>query len=145
MSATGIHTFDSTVQESNLWLHSVMEHMQTEDPHVGFAALKGTLHAVRDRVGPNHAVGLGAQLPMVIRGLYYEGWRVADAQTKERHKADFLDHVRGELPKGASIDPERAVRAVFSVMWEKLDPGETAKLINLFPIELRNLWPEPAL
>ena len=118
MSETGLHTFDSTVQESNLWLHSVMEHMQTEDPHVGFAALKGTLHAVRDRVGTNHAVALGAQLPMLIRGLYYEGWHVADAQTKERHKDQFLDHVRRDIPKAGNVDPEQAVRAVFSVLWE---------------------------
>lgn len=145
MSEAGLHTFDSTVQESNVWLKSVMTHLQTDDPHVGYAALKGTLHALRDRVGTGHAVAFGAQLPMLLRGLYYEGWHFATPQTKERHKPEFLAHVRDEIPVAQDIDPERAVRAVLTVLWEKLDPGETSKLINVFPLDLRGLWPRSAL
>lgn len=145
MNTHGLHTFDSTVQESNLWLKSVMSRLQVEDPHLAYAALKSTLHVLRDRIGPENAVHLGAQLPMLIRGLYYEGWRLANARTKERHTQDFLDHVTADMPRGMSLDPEPAVRAVFQVLWERLDPGETSKLIGMFPRELRQLWPQPAL
>ena len=53
------------------------------------------LHALRDRIGAESAVHLAAQLPMLLRGLYYEGWRMAASQTKERSRAEFFDHVRG--------------------------------------------------
>ena len=71
---------------------------------------------------------------------YYEGWRLAASQTKERTLTDFLEHVRSELPRGSGIDPNAAVRAVFGVMWEKLDLGEVGKVIDLLPAELKELW-----
>jgi hypothetical protein len=49
--------------------------------------------------------------------------------------------VSGDVFRGLGIDPERAVRAVFDVMSNRLDPGEIEKLIKLLPDELRDLWP----
>jgi uncharacterized protein (DUF2267 family) len=95
---------------------------------------------LRDRLGPENAVHLAAQLPMLLRGLYYEGWRLAASQTKERTRANFLEHVRSELPRGAAIDPHVAARAVFGVMWAKLDLGEVGKVIDRLPPELKELW-----
>jgi uncharacterized protein (DUF2267 family) len=140
MSTTGLPVFDTTVQETNLWLKAIMEGLHTDDRHLAYVALRATLHALRDRLGPENAVHLAAQLPMLVRGLYYEGWRLAASQTKERTQADFLDHVRRELPRGSGIDPNVAARAVFGVMWEKLDLGEVGKVIDLLPGELKELW-----
>ena len=104
---TGIHEFDSSVQESNLWVKAVMERLGTEDQHVAYTALKATLHALRDRIRPENAVHLGAQLPMVIRGLYFEGWHMAGAPTKERHMQQFLDHAGWDIPKGWFSRPRK--------------------------------------
>jgi uncharacterized protein (DUF2267 family) len=140
MSTTGLPVFDTTVQETNLWLKSIMEALQTDDRHLAYLALRATLHALRDRLSPENAVHLAAQLPMLLRGLYYEGWRLAASQTKERTRVDFLEHVRNELPRGAAIDPNVAVHAVFGVMWAKLDLGEVGKIIDRLPPELKELW-----
>jgi uncharacterized protein (DUF2267 family) len=77
----------------------------------------------------------------LLRGFYYEGWHPAGTPTKVRHKQEFLDYVSGDVFRGLGIDPEKAVRAVFEVMANRLDPGEVEKLIKLFPDELRTLWP----
>ncbi len=140
---TGLPVFDATVQETNLWLKSVMQGMHTEDRQRAYLALRATLHALRDRIGPEPAVHLAAQLPMLVRGLYFEGWRLAASQSRERHQAAFLDHVRDELPKDAGIDVNLAVRAVFATLEEKLDPGEVAKVTRVLPVELEALWPRP--
>ncbi len=87
---------------------------------------------------------LGAQLPMLIRGLYYENWRMAATPTKERHKRDFLEHIQAELPRGVELDTEQAARAVFALLWDRLDPGEVHKVVRVLPLELRELWPEAA-
>jgi uncharacterized protein (DUF2267 family) len=78
---------------------------------------------------------------MLLRGLYYEGWRMAASQTKERSRAEFFDHVRSEFPPGSAIDPNMAARSVFAVMRDRLDPGEVHKVIDRLPPELRELWP----
>jgi uncharacterized protein (DUF2267 family) len=141
MSTTGLAVFDTTVQETNLWLKSVMGEMHTDDRHLAYLALRAALHALRDRLGPESAVHLAAQLPMLVRGLYFEGWRMAGTPTKERTRADFLEHVRSELPRGSAIDPNLATRAVFAVLAEKLDPGEVTKVFERMPAELQELWP----
>jgi uncharacterized protein (DUF2267 family) len=140
MSHTGLHVFDKTLQESNIWLKSLMERLRTDDRDYAYAALKATLHALRDRIGPENAVHLAAQLPMLLRGMFYEGWRLATGTTRERHMAGFLEHVGQELPKALYNEPEDIVRAVFEVIWERIDSGEVAKLIKILPPELRDLW-----
>jgi len=144
MSATGLSTFDKTLQETNAWLGSLMDHLYTDDRHDAYIVLRATLHALRDRIGPENAVHLGAQLPMLLRGVFYEGWHMAGTPTREHNRPQFLDRIRNELPAFLAQDAERAARAVFEVMWEKLEPGEVAKVIGLLPSVLRDLWPRVA-
>jgi hypothetical protein len=82
---TGVDVFDTTFQETNRWLKELMERLGTYDRHHAYSILRAVLHALRDRIGPANAVHLGAQLPMLIRGLYYEGWHMG-TPTKERHE-----------------------------------------------------------
>ena len=142
--STNVDTLDRTIQETNVWLKAVTHHLETDDRRLGLMALRAVLHALRDRIGPENAVHLGAQLPMLVRGLYYEGWHMAGTPTKERHREQFLDHIRWTFGPRVDIDPERMTRAVFDVLWEKIDPGEVTKVINMLPEELRELWPAVA-
>ena len=82
---------------------------------------------------------LGAQLPILMRGIYYEGWHITATPTRIRHKGDFLDYVSSDVSRGLGVDPEQAVRAVFDVITNKMDPGEINKLIKMLPDELRKL------
>ena len=143
MTTTGLDVFDRTVQEANVWLKLLGERLFAKR-HESYVALRAVLHALRDRIGRDNAIHLGAQLPTLIRGIYYEGWTADATGTKERHSADFLLRVRSELPDNTRLDPEQCTRAVFEVLWDKIDPGEIEKLIDLFPDELRTLWPRLA-
>lgn len=143
MSTTGLAVFDKTLQETNAWLKVVMHEMETEDRESAYAALKAALHALRDRIGPENGAHLGAQLPLLVRGAYYEGWHIAGTPTRERHLEGFIEHVRRQLPKGSAIDPEQAARATFVALRQRLDPGEFNKLVAMLPPELRQLWPTP--
>ena len=71
---TGLDVFDTTVQKTNVWLKDIMQELGWEDRHKAYMGLRTTLHALRDRLTPEEAAQFGAQLPMLIRGLYYEGW-----------------------------------------------------------------------
>ena len=140
---TGLDAFDKTVQETNLWLKDLMGRLALENRHLAYRILAVTLQSVRDRVGAENAVHLGAQLPMLVRGFYFEGWHMAATPTKERHTADFLAKVEAGLPATAAVDPESAVRAVFEVMCDHLDPGETRSSSSCFPPSCRKLGRVP--
>ena len=141
MSTTGLEVFDTTLQETNHWLKLMMRELNTGNRRLAFAALRATLHALRDRINPANAVHFGAQLPMLLRGAYYEGWRLA-APSHERHVDDFLIHVDANLPRSAQIGSDAAARATFRVMTECVDAGEVDKLVRLLPSEIRCLWPD---
>lgn len=141
MMTTGFDTFDKTVQETNLWLKDLMLRLDTEDRHRAYAFLRATLHALRDRIGPANATHLGAQLPMLLRGLYYEGWRMSGTPTKERHEAQFIAHVQEMLPNEDEAETKRGICATLDLLSSRIDHGEAIKLVLMFPLEMRDLWP----
>lgn len=77
MSERSLRVFDRTLQKTNLWLGDVMAELDTEDRHQAYSALRATLHALRDRLTVDEAAQLAAQLPLLVRGIYYENWRPA--------------------------------------------------------------------
>jgi uncharacterized protein (DUF2267 family) len=140
--STGLDTFDKTVQESNLWLKDVMERLGTLDRHHAYSTLRAVLHALRDRIGSENAAHLGAQLPMLLRGLFYEGWDPTGKPTKERHEAQFLAHIARELPRADEGEVEQGVYAVFDLLSKRVDRGAAVKLAGILPQEMRKFWPE---
>jgi uncharacterized protein (DUF2267 family) len=138
---TGHSTFEHTAQEGNIWLKAASEQLHFEDRRHAYSALRATLHALRDRLTPESAVHLGAQLPMVLRGLFYEGWRIAGKPTKDHSVSEFCAHVERELPPGFPMDGLTVTRGIFAVIFRELDPGEVAKIIDQLPLPLRGLWP----
>ncbi|HET7447547.1 MAG TPA: DUF2267 domain-containing protein [Methyloceanibacter sp.] len=139
---TGLDTFDKTVQESNLWLKDVMERLNTYDRHHAYSTMRAVLHALRDRVGPENAAHLGAQLPMLLRGLFYEGWDPTGKPTKERHENAFLAHIARELPRAAGPgEIEQGAVAVLDVLSKHIDRGAAVKLAAILPQDLRKFWP----
>lgn len=138
--STGLDVFDTTVQQSNLWLKEIMERLRSDDRHLAYQALRATLHVIRDRIGPENAVHFGAQLPMLIRGLYFEGWKMSNKPTHTRHIKDFLDDIEDEMRRHLGDYREDVVQAVFDTIADRIDPGEVSKLIKFFPDELKPLW-----
>ncbi len=145
MTTTGLDVFDSTLQETNHWLKLMMVELQSDDRREAYVALRATLHAVRDRIGAMNAVHLGAQLPLILRGVFYEGWRPTETPTRERHLEQFIDHVGAELPDEVRAEAGEAARACFTVMSQCLDRGEMKKLRGMLPHEVLNLWPDSLL
>jgi uncharacterized protein (DUF2267 family) len=144
MSTTGLEVFDTTLQETNHWLKLMMGELGTDSRRAAFGALRAALHAVRDRIGVDNAAHLGAQLPMLLRGAYYEGWHPAATPTRERHLGDFIDHV-GAGMRDSQVNAGEAARACFAVMSRCLDTGEMMKLRGVLPHEALNLWPDAML
>lgn len=96
MSMTGLEAFDATIQKTNVWLKDIMDELDWDDRHRAYLALRSVLHSLRDRLTVEEATELGAQLPMLIRGSYFEGWKPAGKPIKYDREG-FLAQVRGQF------------------------------------------------
>lgn len=139
---TSHDVFDGTLQKTQIWLNDIMTELDwQEHPHKAYLALRTVLHALRDRLTVEEAVQLGAQLPMLVRGFYYEGWTLKGKPRKERHKEDFLAHIKDAFKNDVTIRPESVARAVFIVLDRFTSDGEIEDVKHSLPKALQELWP----
>jgi uncharacterized protein (DUF2267 family) len=143
MTATGLDVFDSTVQKTKTWLNDLMQITGWTDRRTAYRALRATLHALRDRLVVDEVAQLSAQLPMLIRGLYFEGWDPSSRALKERHLEQFLARIEQELRGDEDLQPEQVARAVFEVMQRRVTQGEIEDVRHILPSKIRALWPVP--
>ncbi|HVO95853.1 MAG TPA: DUF2267 domain-containing protein [Terriglobales bacterium] len=139
---TAYDVFDGTLQKTQMWLNDLMTELDWhEHPHKAYLALRTVLHALRDRLTVEEAVQLGAQLPMLVRGFYFEGWTLKGKPHKERHKEDFLAHIRDAFKEDVTVRPESIARAVFKVLARHTSQGEIEDIKHILPKSLDELWP----
>ena len=137
-----IPVFEKTYQKSNEWINELAAELHTQDRQYAYRVLRGVLHALRDRLVADEAAHLGAQLPMLLRGLYYEGWRPSAPPNKD-DLAEFLARVQDAVSdQPGPPDPERWIRAVFQVLAHRVDGGEIQDVVGVMPKALVALWPE---
>lgn len=145
MAQTGVKTLDHTVQKTIHWLDDVGAALGVEDRHASYAALRAVLHALRDRLPVDEAANLSAQLPLMIRGIYYEQFVPSDMPVKLRDRQSFLDRVSEELASNSvTFSPHAACEAVFRTLNKHLTPGEATGARNMLNDELKALWPQAA-
>lgn len=137
---TKLAVFDKTEQKTFHWIESVAQNMGSTDMERSYHVLRSVLHAVRDRLPPDEAVHLAAQMPMLVRGFYYEGWHPSATPEPYRHKQEFLDHIAHDVPNLDPTQRERAATAVFSVLNQEISGGEAEQVRHALPAEVRELW-----
>lgn len=140
---TGIDVLDKTVQATNQWLNELTERLDTDRARA-YRVLCSVFAAVRDRIGPDNAAHLAAQLPLMLRGVFYKGYRPSETPARQRTRAGFLKSLDGGALRGLEVDAEDAVRIVLRVLAEHINRDELDKVARLFPEELRDLWPDGA-
>ena len=140
-TTTHVEALDRAMHSANVWLKEIKGELGTDDAHRAYQALRTTLHALRDRLPPEEATHLGAQLPLLVRGVYYDGWKLAGKPVTIRKKEEFLEWVRSEVADPA-FDPEAAARAVFRVLDRRVTAGEVADVRHALPQAIRELWPK---
>lgn len=140
MTKTGFRGFDHTVQETNHWLHEIAEEIGNPDRRIAYHALRGVLFALRDRVTVEEVLNLSAQLPLLIRGIYFEGYKVA-GKPEKYHADEFLARVSRELHKVGPANPEKATQVVLRILDRHVSRGETNDLYYSLPKDIRRLWP----
>jgi uncharacterized protein (DUF2267 family) len=136
------HIWDKALSKTNVWLSDLSQELGWTNAHLTLLALRAVLHSLRDRLPPDEAVDLAAQMPLIVKGLYFDGWDPSATPVKARTKEEFLALVKKRLQRGIlDPDPERVTRAVFKLIAQRVSEGEIRDVRGVLPAELAELWP----
>jgi uncharacterized protein (DUF2267 family) len=142
MAETGFRSFDTTVDKTN----HILKHIEQEygwskqQRNLSYDALRAVLHALRDRLPAQEAAHLAAQLPMLVRGIYYEGWNPSRVPVKMKRE-EFLARVRREFPFEIKGDMEQLTQSVLRALREYITEGEWEDVKSTVPKELASILP----
>ncbi len=142
MSAVGLESLEHTVQLTHEWINELDQQLGWNNKARSFRLLKAVLHALRDWLIVEEAADFAAQLPMLLRGAYYEQWRPATVPVKHRTKEDFVARVVASFKPDPLELPSQAVMVVFELLSKKVTAGEINDVRHALPEDLRNFWPE---
>jgi uncharacterized protein (DUF2267 family) len=141
MSTPGLEAIDHTVQLTHQWINELDQRMEWDNKSRSYRLLRVVLQALRDWLMVNEAVDFAAQLPILLRGVYYEHWRPATTPRKERDKATFLARVDAAFRTDPIAHTADAVSRVFQFLSSKIGAGEIEDIRKSLPADLRALWP----
>ena len=140
MSQHQLSTLNHAPQVAAEWINLLCEDLEWEDQARGYMLLREVLHAVRDYLSVDEAADLSAQLPLLIRGIYFDGWVPTKTPTHPRSKEDFLARISEPFGETPLEDPERAASAVFDLLRRKISEGEFNHVSGAMRKTLRDLW-----
>ena len=123
-TTTHVPTLEHAIHQTNVWLGEVAAELDGADRQYAYRTLRATLHALRDRLTVDEVAQLAAQLPDLLRGIYYEGWNPSATPVRERTRAQFLDHVAREGALAGHTEASIAVSATMAVLGRHVSTGE---------------------
>src|SRR5437879_13916732 len=135
MKFTGFEVLDATVQRTNLWLKELMQELNWSDRRKTYIALRCILHALRDHLLINDALALGDELPMLIRGMYFEHWDPSGTPLPLGSRDQFISYLSAVLARDgqSGTSAEIVTRALFRLLDRKATDGEIADLQAILP------------
>lgn len=140
MTATGLYTFDHSLNTTKEWLKDLQERMDLADEEQALFVLRAVMQALRDRLTVEECAQLAAEIPMLLQGVYYHGWKPGNKPLKIRSEEEFVAMVNSHL--NGRYDAHEAISHVFALLSNRLSAGEIQDIKSMLPESLRRLWPD---
>jgi uncharacterized protein (DUF2267 family) len=134
-----IHFLDKSLTKTKEWLKDIEHELHLNSEHEAYSCLRALLHCLRDQLTPDEVAQLGAQLPILLRGVYYDGWDPQINPHKIRHVKEFFDAVSNKLRR--NLNPSHVTEGVLKVLELRLTKGEVESLKGTLPHHIADLWP----
>lgn len=139
MTASGLDVFDKSLQTTNVWLNEIVAEIGP-DRQVAWHVLGAVLRTIRNRIPLDLAAHLGAELPLIVRGAYYDQFRPSEAPDRSRTLDEFLQDINEDLQGIRPVGPRDAAHAVFRVLSRHIDAGQVEKIRQAMPEGIRQSW-----
>lgn len=132
-----LDAFERARHTTNIWLASVADELDTDDRKYALRSLRAWLHVIRDRLPVDSAAKFAAQLPELLRGIYYDGWEPHRVPIK--YGPDEYVHRFGLASRTPDEDVPEASAAVTAALARHLSGGQLAEVLAHLPRDLRDV------
>jgi uncharacterized protein (DUF2267 family) len=138
--STGVDVFDTTIQKSIALLKDVSGEFgwPEERRQQAYSALRCVLHVFRDRLPITETANFAAQLPMLVREFYYEGWKPENVPKKcfaRSFSAKFKNSFSFRFEGGM----ERLVSGIMTALSRHIEPRTFEEIKQELPHDLADL------
>ena len=104
-------------------------------------ATAAVLHALRDRLTPEEADQVAAQLPRELKAVWEAGGAPGRRPVKLDRK-EFYERVKAEAGLASQRESRWYTIAVFAALKAQLSPGEAEDIWAQLPKDLKEVWEE---
>jgi len=139
MTVTHVDIIDRSVEKAHVWINDLAEELGTEDGQHAYRVLRAFLHALRDHLPVDEAAALAAQLPIFVRGVFYEGWDPSRTPEHARDLDSFLARIASEARLAGETEASFAAAASKRVLDRHVSAGEGASVLQALPHHIREL------
>ncbi|WP_299732615.1 DUF2267 domain-containing protein [uncultured Tateyamaria sp.] len=143
MTAQGLEVIDQSVHLTHEWINELAGRLDWTSKRSALRLMRVTLHRICDHLLVDEVAQFSAQLPVLIRGFYYEGWVPKNTPIRERRVADFTAFIGHHMADTAEYRGGEDIRCVFDLLNARISRGEVEDVRANLPEDLRDLWPRP--
>jgi uncharacterized protein (DUF2267 family) len=126
------------ITKASEWIRELADALGVDDASA-WSCLRAGLHALRDRLPVDESAHLAAQLPLIVRGLYFEGWQPSSVPVKVKDRAHLGARVEAEL-RGTSVSADAVLHAVFDLLRRHVTGGQIDVVRHALPSDLQSLF-----
>jgi len=132
--------FDNHSRNANEWLLEIANRAGYPDnTDWACGSLKAVLHTLRDRTTIEEVFQLSAQLPVLIRGIYFEGYKPTGKPDK-LNAEEFMSRIKNKLGNANPITAEESFRVVLETLYDRTSIGEMDDIRGQMPKAIQNIW-----
>jgi len=143
MSSKKIQVFERTTHEAHEWINELSDRLEWVSERDVLRMLRSVLVSVRDHLPVNEMAQFSAQLPIMLRGMFFEGWQPKNTPVAERHAQLFIDRIAAEVGDVTEYRGAEDITAVFKLLNNRISIGEIEDVRANLPQALRDIWPQP--
>lgn len=136
---TGFHIFETSLQKTNELFDQIENELGwTGHRNQTYSAVRTILHALRDRLTVEQSAHLAAELPILLKGVFYDGWHPANLPIK-MNREEFVAYVTRNFQFQVEGGHEELIRVIVKAIFRMIGLGEAEKVYHSLPKDIRQL------
>lgn len=139
MTTTGFEIFDKSIQKTNRLLGKLEKKFGWEERREqSYSIVREVLHALRDRIPVNDAANFSAQLNLLLKGIFFDGWNPSETPM-EMDKDQFIQRIRENFPYSLDEDIENVIKGTINAIMDTMGGKIERNVKNTLPTEISKL------